>query len=172
MVEALGYEDKVYKLTGSNIVPEKIVLKKEPLFLTEESLVNRADGGKTYKGNEVGATSVLKNGQFEMCIRDRLVLDGGGHTIRNLKVNTSSSVNQGFFGLLVGKCSNINFENAQITANTKMAGILAGQVGAATSPGIDVYKRQTHGSSLIRQPIEAEGKNPKRRPGANFSEPV
>ena len=64
MVEALGYEDKVYKLTGSNIVPEKIVLKKEPLFLTEESLVNRADGGKTYKGNEVGATSVLKNGQF------------------------------------------------------------------------------------------------------------
>ena len=32
MVEALGYEDKVYKLTGSNIVPEKIVLKKEPLF--------------------------------------------------------------------------------------------------------------------------------------------
>lgn len=26
MVEALGYEDKVYKLTGSNIVPEKIVL--------------------------------------------------------------------------------------------------------------------------------------------------
>ena len=64
MVEALGYEDKVYKLTGSNIVPEKIVLKKEPLFLTEESLVNRADGGKTYKGNEVGATSVLENGQF------------------------------------------------------------------------------------------------------------
>ena len=64
MVEALGYEDKVYKLTGSNIVPEKIVLKKEPLFLPEESLVNRADGGKTYKGNEVGATSVLKNGQF------------------------------------------------------------------------------------------------------------
>lgn len=38
--------------------------------------------------------------------------------------------------MLVGKCSNINFENAQITANTKMAGILAGQVGAATSPGI------------------------------------
>ena len=64
MVEALGYEDKVYKLTGSNIVPEMIVLKKEPLFLTEESLVNRADGGKTYKGNEVGATSVLENGQF------------------------------------------------------------------------------------------------------------
>lgn len=64
MVEALGYEDKVYKLLGSNIVPEKIVLKKEPLFLTEESLVNRADGGKTYKGNEVGATSVLENGQF------------------------------------------------------------------------------------------------------------
>ncbi len=45
-------------------MPEKIVLKKEPLFLTEESLVNRADGGKTYKGNEVGATSVLENGQF------------------------------------------------------------------------------------------------------------
>ena len=26
--------------------------------------MNRADGGKTYKGNEVGATSVLENGQF------------------------------------------------------------------------------------------------------------
>lgn len=73
---------------------------------------------------------------IETSVSKQLVLDGGGHTIRNLKVNTSSSVNQGFFGLLVGKCSNINFENAQITANTKMAGILAGQVGAATSPGI------------------------------------
>ena len=65
---------------------------------------------------------------IETSVSKQLVLDGGGHTIRNLKVNTSSSVNQGFFGLLVGKCSNINFENAQITANTKMAGILAGQL--------------------------------------------
>ncbi len=57
---------------------------------------------------------------IETSVSKQLVLDGGGHTIRNLKVNTSSSVNQGFFGLLVGKCSNINFENAQITANTKV----------------------------------------------------
>lgn len=66
----------------------------------------------------------------------QIIFDGGGHTIRNLKVTTSSTGNQGFFGLLVGKCSNIIFENAQITADTKMAGILAGQVGAAASPGI------------------------------------
>lgn len=73
---------------------------------------------------------------IETSVSKQLVLDGGGHTIRNLKVNTSSSVNQGFFGLLVGKCSNINFENAQITANTKMAGILAGQVGNASAAGV------------------------------------
>ncbi|MDR0692823.1 MAG: DUF1735 domain-containing protein, partial [Prevotellaceae bacterium] len=66
----------------------------------------------------------------------QIVLDGGGHTIRNLRVNTSSSINQGFFGLLIGKCSNINFEHAQITANTKMAGVLAGQVGNDTAPGV------------------------------------
>ena len=60
----------------------------------------------------------------------------GGHTIRNLKVNTSSSVNQGFFGLLVGKCSNINFENAQITANQKLTGVLAGHVGNASAAGV------------------------------------
>ena len=85
---------------------------------------------------------------IETSVSKQLVLDGGGHTIRNLKVNTSSSVNQGFFGLLVGKCSNINFENAQITANTKMAGILAGQVGAATSPGIEENVRVSGTISL------------------------
>lgn len=73
---------------------------------------------------------------IETSVSKQLVLDGGGHTIRNLKVTASSSVNQGFFGMFVGKCSDLSFENAQITANTKMAGILAGQVGVATSPGI------------------------------------
>lgn len=73
---------------------------------------------------------------IETSVSKQLVLDGGGHTIRNLKVNTSSSVNQGFFGLLVGKCSNINFENAQITANQKLTGVLAGHVGNASAAGV------------------------------------
>ena len=75
---------------------------------------------------------------IETSVSKQLVLDGGGHTIRNLKVNTSSSVNQGFFGLLVGKCSNINFENAQIIANQKLTGVLAGQVGNASAAGTPV----------------------------------
>jgi hypothetical protein len=61
--------------------------------------------------------------------------DGCGHTIRNLKVVASSSAYQGFFGLLIGKCSNVIFENAQITADKKLTGILAGQVGNTSAAG-------------------------------------
>jgi hypothetical protein len=66
----------------------------------------------------------------------QIVFDGGGHTIRNLNVTTSSSAYQGFFGLLIGKCSNLTIENAQVTADKKLTGILAGQVGNAAGAGV------------------------------------
>jgi hypothetical protein len=61
--------------------------------------------------------------------------DGCGHVLSNLKVTASSSTYQGFFGMLTGKCANVEFSNAQITANTKLAGIVAGQVGNASGTG-------------------------------------
>lgn len=82
---------------------------------------------------------------IETSVSRQIAFDGNGHTIRNLKIATSSSANQGFFGMLIGRCSNVKFENAQITANQKMAGILAGQVGNTSGSGI-VENVQVSGS--------------------------
>ncbi len=73
---------------------------------------------------------------IETSASKQIVLNGGGHTIRNLKVTTSTSAYQGFFGMLIGKCSNLVFENAQVTANQKLTGILAGHVGNSTASGV------------------------------------
>lgn len=61
--------------------------------------------------------------------------DGCGHTISNLNVTSSTSAYQGFFGALVGRCANVTFRDAQITADRKLTGIVAGSVGLrGTSP--------------------------------------
>ena len=49
-----------FVLVGSNLT----FAQNSSDIVPEETLVSRADGGKTYKGNEVGATSILENGQF------------------------------------------------------------------------------------------------------------
>jgi hypothetical protein len=62
--------------------------------------------------------------------------DGCGHTISNLKVTSSSTNYQGFFGILTGRCANVTFANAQVTADTKLTGIVAGLVGGASGTGV------------------------------------
>lgn len=73
---------------------------------------------------------------IETSTSKQIALDGGGYTIRNLKVTNSSSTYQGFFGMLVGKCSNLTIENAQISANQKLTGILAGHIGNVSASGV------------------------------------
>ena len=46
--------------------------------------------------------------------------DGCGHAISNLKITSSSSGYQGFFGMLTGRCANVTFTNAQVTANKNL----------------------------------------------------
>ena len=62
--------------------------------------------------------------------------DGCGHVINNLKITSSSSGYQGFFGMLTGRCANVTFTNAQVTADKKLAGIVAGQAGNVSGAGI------------------------------------
>ena len=62
--------------------------------------------------------------------------DGCGHAISNLKITSSSSTYQGFFGMLTGRCANVTFTNAQVTANKKLTGIVAGQAGNVSGAGI------------------------------------
>lgn len=66
----------------------------------------------------------------------KIAIDGQGYSIKNLKCQTSSSAYQGFFGLLIGECKNLNFIDANILANQKMTGIVAGQVGLIDAKGV------------------------------------
>ena len=66
----------------------------------------------------------------------KIAIDGQGYSIKSLKCQTSSSAYQGFFGLLIGECKNLNFIDANILANQKMTGIVAGQVGLIGAKGV------------------------------------
>ena len=66
----------------------------------------------------------------------KIAIDGQGYSIKKLKCQTSSSAYQGFFGLLIGECKNLNFIDANILANQKMTGIVAGQVGLIDAKGV------------------------------------
>lgn len=66
----------------------------------------------------------------------KIAIDGQGYSIKNLKCQTSSSAYQGFFGLLIGECKNLNFIDANILADQKMTGIVAGQVGLIDAKGV------------------------------------
>lgn len=59
-----GYDKKTFKLTGENIIPSKVILKKQPPFMSDNSILNRADGGKIYKAMEVGASSKIMKEDF------------------------------------------------------------------------------------------------------------
>lgn len=66
----------------------------------------------------------------------KIAIDGQGYSIKKLKCQTSSSAYQGFFGLLIGECKNLNFIDANILADQKMTGIVAGQVGLIDAKGV------------------------------------
>lgn len=54
-------KNKYIRLIGLVFV---LIVGSDPAFAQDSLAVSRPDGGKTYKANEVGATSVLENGQF------------------------------------------------------------------------------------------------------------
>ena len=58
--------------------------------------------------------------------------DGDGHTISNFSCSASSYPS--FFGVLYGKCHNVKFVNATITASSKGCGILGGYGGTTDKP--------------------------------------
>lgn len=58
--------------------------------------------------------------------------NGDGHTISNFSCNASSYPS--FFGVLYGKCHDVKFVNAAITATSKGCGILGGYGGTAGKP--------------------------------------
>ena len=61
--------------------------------------------------------------------------DGDGHTISNFKCVSTAEASIGypsFFGVLYGKCYDVKFVNAAITATSKGCGILGGYGGTGT----------------------------------------
>ncbi len=58
--------------------------------------------------------------------------NGDGHTISNFSCNASSYPS--FFGVLYGKCHDVKFVDAAITATSKGCGILGGYGGTAGKP--------------------------------------
>jgi hypothetical protein len=68
-------------------------------------------------------------GSFEK----KIDFDGAGFTISNFSC-TNATAYTSFFGVLYGKCYNVKFVNAKITANTKGCGILGGYGGTGGKP--------------------------------------
>ncbi len=58
--------------------------------------------------------------------------DGAGHTISNFTCSATSYPS--FFGVLYGKCHDVNFVNATINATSKGCGILGGYGGTTDKP--------------------------------------
>lgn len=60
--------------------------------------------------------------------------NGNHHTISNLKCSNTEKDYTSFFGVLYGKCYDVNFVNATITTSKKGAGILGGYGGTTDKP--------------------------------------
>ena len=75
----------------------------------------------------------------------RIVFDGKGHTISNLKC--SERVYPSFFGVLYGECRNVFFKDAEITATWQCAGIVAGYCGTGGKPAL---VEQVHVSGVVK----------------------
>ena len=69
--------------------------------------------------------------------------DGDGHTISNFTCSAASYPS--FFGVLYGKCHDVKFVNATITASSKGCGILGGYGGTTDKP-CEVYKVHVQGT--------------------------
>lgn len=86
MVEAFGYKDKVYRLAES-IVPRKIVLEKEALFASKESMIGLADGSEITQRNLVGAVSLISGKSLttypDLVVSNALQGKAAGLIVRN-----------------------------------------------------------------------------------------
>lgn len=69
---------------------------------------------------------------FQDPYNKRVEFDGAGYTISNLSCNAASY--PGLFGVLYGKCHDLNIVGANITTESSTAGILGGYGGTAGKP--------------------------------------
>lgn len=61
--------------------------------------------------------------------------DGAGHTLSNF-TTTATTEYPSFFGVLYGRCANVNFVNANITTTASGVGIIGGYGGTASKPAV------------------------------------
>ena len=61
--------------------------------------------------------------------------DGAGHTLSNF-TTTATTEYPSFFGVLYGRCANVNFVNANITTTANGVGIIGGYGGTASKPAV------------------------------------
>jgi len=64
----------------------------------------------------------------------KIDFNGAGYTISNLSCTNTEKDYTSFFGVLYGKCYDVNFVNATVVTSKKGAGILGGYGGTADKP--------------------------------------
>ena len=109
-----------------------VIATKEQLLYVKDDL---AAGEIRYF--KLGADIDLKDVEWEPLnaaspYDKQIDFDGDGHTISNFSCSAASYPS--FFGVLYGKCYNVKFANAAITASSKGCGILGGYGGTGGKP--------------------------------------
>ena len=84
--------------------------------------------GETYTGAYTGSPTTETKNAF------RGTLEGNGHVVKNVTLNSTNSTYQSLFGLVNnGKISNVAFENVGVTGGGRAAGLSTSLVGVSAS---------------------------------------
>lgn len=89
---------------------------------------------------------------YEEPYNKRIEFDGDGYTISNL--SCSAETYPGLFGVLYGKCVNLNIRKASITTKSSTAGILGGYGGTGGKP---CEVRNVHVQGVIKSDRSSVG---------------
>lgn len=125
VLEGAGTESDPYRLsTTRDLLAMKPVLVKGQM--TYFKLMNDIDMSSIKNWDPLNPDEPYDLG---------IVFDGGGHSLKNL--TSKEKHYSSFFGVLYGKCYNVNFVDAEIvSASNSGAGIIGGYIGTGGKPAI------------------------------------
>ena len=136
IIDATGWvilTDRYAAGKGTAEKPWVIVTPEQMLYMAEDLVAGECRYFKL--GADIDMTGIDWVQMNPVSPFDKQIdFNGAGHTISNLSCSNTEKDYTSFFGVLYGKCYDVNFVNAKIVTNKKGTGILGGYGGTTDKP--------------------------------------
>lgn len=136
IVDATGWAIPTNRYASGKGTAEKpwvIVTPEQMLYMAEDLVAGECRYFKL--GADIDMTGIDWVQMNPVGPYDKQIdFNGAGYTISNLSCSNTEKDYTSFFGVLYGKCYDVNFVNAKIVTSKKGAGILGGYGGTTDKP--------------------------------------